>query len=288
MNDRAKVETLPPTSTIALSSLVVDERFQSRATMDPDAIAEYVEAIRTKKCWPFPPIKVVSQFVVDGFHRVEAAKQVIADTAAPAVLRKSLQSISCERVPVETVSDDVPAVALRHALAANQTHGLKRTSEDKRRSVELAIRQWPDESNRAIAKLTGTSHTFVATVRGYPEVATLPPSESLCLAIQALSVGQGLECFHYDDQGELIGNTVIAYLNPDDPFHCFQVADWNGRQIAFSQWGSINRVLWALRQLRSELEAMEFELTENARPLMEMAYKRWRATSPNKSREAGT
>jgi hypothetical protein len=66
-------------------------------------------------------------------------------------------------------------LALQHALAANQTHGLRRTQADKRRSVELAIEQWAIESDRQIAKLTGTTHPFVAKVRRELYVETLPP-----------------------------------------------------------------------------------------------------------------
>jgi hypothetical protein len=41
------------------------------------------------------------------------------------------------------------------------------------------------------------------------EVATLPPKESLKLVIEKLKLGEGLEKFHFDAQGELIGITAI-------------------------------------------------------------------------------
>jgi hypothetical protein len=68
-------------------------------------------------------------------------------------------------------------LALQHALAANQTHGLRRTNADKRRAVELALDRWPDKSDREIATLAGTSHPFVGRVRGESEVETLPPQQ---------------------------------------------------------------------------------------------------------------
>jgi hypothetical protein len=160
---------------VSLASIVIDHRFQTRAAMDAGVINDYVDAILVAGCWPFPPIKVVSQFVVDGFHRVEAVKRVIADRGTAVDLRRSLQDIPCERVSVDLLNDDVPDLALQHALAANHTHGLRRSQADKRRSVELAIEQWAIESDRQIAKLTGTTHPFVAKVRRERNVETLPP-----------------------------------------------------------------------------------------------------------------
>ena len=162
-------------NSVSLASIVIDDRFQTRAAIDHAAIEDYIEAIRVTGRWPFPPIKIVSQFLVDGFHRVTAAKRVAADPETAVELRKSLQSIPCERVSVDLTSDNIPMLALQHALAANQTHGLRRTQADKRRSVELAIEQWPIESDRQIAKLTGTTHPFVAKVRRELHVETLPP-----------------------------------------------------------------------------------------------------------------
>jgi hypothetical protein len=164
-------------NSVSLASIVIDDRFQTRAAIDHAAIEDYIEAIRVRGRWPFPPIKVVSQFLVDGFHRVTAAKRVAADPETAVELRKSLQSIPCERVSVDLTSDNIPMLALQHALAANQTHGLRRTQADKRRSVELAVEQWSNESDRQIAILTGTTHPFVAKVRRELHVETLPPQQ---------------------------------------------------------------------------------------------------------------
>jgi hypothetical protein len=161
-------------NSVSLASIVIDKRFQTRAAMDQGAIADYADAIRQIGCWPFPPIKVVRQVLVDGFHRIEAARRVIAAPETPADLRKALQTIPCERVAVDPASNDISDLALQHALAANHTHGLRRSNADKRRAVELAQNRWPDKSDREIAKLTGTSHTFAGTVRGELQVATLP------------------------------------------------------------------------------------------------------------------
>lgn len=280
-------------NSVSLASIVIDERFQTRSAMDQGAIADYVDAIRQAGHWPFPPIKIVSQFLVDGFHRIEAVRKVNAAPDTPADLRKALQSIPCERVPVDLSNNNIPDLALRHALGANHTHGLRRSHEDKRRSVELAIKQWSTESNRQIASLTGTTHPFVAKVRAElqvvtlphqqrestcayaAEVETLPPVETLQLVIEKLKLGEGLEKFHFDAQGELIGHTLIAFLNFKDPFKRYQIFDWNGQSVAYSQWGSVSRLLWVLNQLRPDLVAADFDHNGDVREIMEMSYKDW-------------
>jgi hypothetical protein len=164
---------------IMLASLVVNNEFQTRVEMNEDAIADYADAIRNAGRWPFPPIKVVRQVLVDGFHRIEAARRVIAAPETPADLRKSLLSVPCERVDVDPANHDITVLAMQHAVAANQTHGLRRTTADKRRSVELALEHWSNESDRQIALLTGTTHPFVAKVRRGLQVETLPPQPTV-------------------------------------------------------------------------------------------------------------
>ena len=289
---------------IWLASLVVETKYQTRVSMNEDAIADYANAIMQKGGWPFPPIKVVRQVLVDGFHRIAAARQVIAAQDTPADLRRALQNIPCERIAVDPANNDISDLALQHALAANHTHGLRRSNADKRRAVELALDRWPDKSDREIAKLTQTSHTFVGIVRGelqvatlplesetesapdYPlEVETLPPIASLELVIKKLKLGEGLVKDHFDAQGELVGRTVISFLNFKDPFKRYQICDWNCQIIAFSQWGGVGRLLWVLNQLRPDLVAADFDHDSDVRELMECMYKNWERVPPNESLE---
>ena len=44
-------------------------------------------------------------------------------------------------------------------------HGLKRTNADKRRSVELALAEWPNVSDRQIAEICAVGHDMVAGIR---------------------------------------------------------------------------------------------------------------------------
>jgi hypothetical protein len=57
--------------------------------------------------------------------------------------------------------------AILFSVGANDSHGLRRTNADKRRGVELLLRdeEWSKKSDRWIAEQCGVGHQLVATVR---------------------------------------------------------------------------------------------------------------------------
>ena len=85
--------------------------------------------------------------LADGFHRVMAARQ------------NGFKDILAD------VRPGGRADALRHALSANAAHGLRRTNQDKRHSVQLALQEWPKLSDRELAKICAVSDHFVGDVR---------------------------------------------------------------------------------------------------------------------------
>ncbi len=56
--------------------------------------------------------------------------------------------------------------ALKAALSANAAHDIRRGNADKRRAVEIALREFPKLSSRMIAELCGVSDPFVGKLRG--------------------------------------------------------------------------------------------------------------------------
>lgn len=114
-------------------------------------VQEYAELMRDGKV--FPPLAVTFDgtyyWLVDGFHRLEAAQDA------------ELQSIEC----------DITAGALEDAqwqsYSVNATHGLPRTSMDKRRAVKAALShaKGHELSDRAIAEHVGCDHKTVGAVR---------------------------------------------------------------------------------------------------------------------------
>ena len=62
---------------------------------------------------------------------------------------------------------------MKFALAANAAHGHRRTNADKRRCVEIALREFPTLSSRAIAEMCGVGDDLVFSAkRQVPENGT--------------------------------------------------------------------------------------------------------------------
>ena len=125
---------------------------QTRAATDAATIDEYAEA--AQRGAKFPPVSVVSDatrgtlWLWDGTHRVEAARK-----------------IGKSRIRAD-VAEGTYADALRLALCANATHGLRRSNADKRHALEMAWQNrrelWPrddgaDPSAAILAEACGVS-----------------------------------------------------------------------------------------------------------------------------------
>jgi len=138
---------------IKLTDIRLDGKTQTRAAIDADTVAEYAEALRGD-AGALPAIVVFQEIPVpksgkvwlaDGFHRVHAAKAA------------GLTEIAAEVRPGTWEN------ALRYALGANGTHGLRRTRADVANAIRLAYENrkalgLPDvPSARAVAELVGCS-----------------------------------------------------------------------------------------------------------------------------------
>lgn len=136
---------------LKLAQLILDAGTQVRAEINPDTVKDYAEAMQdaTNK---FPPVIVFDTgadkfLLADGFHRVEAAKQ------------NEFRDIEAE------VRKGCRADALKYALTANTAHGLRLTNADKRKSVELALKEWPTVSDNELGRICGVSQPFVGGIR---------------------------------------------------------------------------------------------------------------------------
>lgn len=138
------------TKPLKLTEIVIDSKMQVRAEIDAKVVDEYAQEMQESPD-KFPPVvvfRVRKQYLLaDGFHRVQAAK-LIHSSEIEADVREGTR-----------------AAALKYALSANAAHGLRRTNADKRRSVELALAQWPDLSSREIAKIAAVNNHLVDDVR---------------------------------------------------------------------------------------------------------------------------
>ncbi len=132
---------------IKISDVRIDGGAQSRASIDQNIVADYAEAMAAKAV--FPPVVAYfdgsAYWLADGFHRYQA----------------------CIRAELDTIAADVRQGTQRDAIlfsvGANASHGLRRTSDDKRRAVLTLLndKEWSKWSANQIAKQCGVSHTFV-------------------------------------------------------------------------------------------------------------------------------
>jgi len=125
-------------SQLELSLILTDGGTQPRASLKPELIDEYAEAMTAGA--KFPPAIVFSDgtsyWLADGFHRLEAAKKIGSPTIAVDIRPGNRRD------------------AILHAVGANAIHGLRRSNADKRRAVLtlLGDPEWCQWSNSEIAK----------------------------------------------------------------------------------------------------------------------------------------
>lgn len=152
----------PPAATkVAIKDIINDGGTQMRAGLNFETVSEYAEAMLAGVT--FPPITLYydgeTYWLADGFHRLQAWKSIyqvagVAGTYDPA---------------------EIPAIihagarrdAILHAAGANASHGLRRTNDDKRRAVDVLLRdpEWSQWSDRVIAEACAVSHMFVSNLR---------------------------------------------------------------------------------------------------------------------------
>ena len=148
------------TQLLRLHLIRCDAGTQSRAAINEEVVSEYAERMLDGE--KFPPVVVFfdgnQYYLADGFHRFMAAH------------RNEFLDFEC------TVLQGTRTDALKHSLGANVGHGLRRTNADKRRAVELALAEWPQLSDREIARICAVHHTLAGSVRReqVAESATCP------------------------------------------------------------------------------------------------------------------
>jgi DNA (cytosine-5)-methyltransferase 1 len=136
---------------VLLTLIEEDTETQSRNGINPKIILEYLE--KRKSGVEFPPVVLFfnkgKYYIGDGWHRYYAEKEMLS------------QSILAE-VKYGTKRD-----AVLYSCGANANHGLRRSSEDKRKSVLTLLKddEWSKFSNREIARRCGVDEGMVRKYR---------------------------------------------------------------------------------------------------------------------------
>ena len=138
---------------LLIEKIRTDGDVQSRERISDEYVDELADLIKAGT--KLPPIDVYNDgtdiWVSDGFHRLHAH------------LKANKRTIRCD------VKKGTKAAAMLASCAANQSHGLRRTNADKRRSVELTLKLQPGWSDQAIANHAGVHvNTFAKATEGRP------------------------------------------------------------------------------------------------------------------------
>lgn len=150
--------------TLTLDKVRIDGGTQARASINAECVAEYAERIKAGDTFPDPVafFDGAEHWLAEGFHRYHALRRLERKKAEFDIRKGTLRD------------------AILFAAAANSSHGLRRTSADKRKAVKmlLADPEWAGKSDRWIAEACCVSHTFVGEVRGELEAKATGSSSS--------------------------------------------------------------------------------------------------------------
>lgn len=136
---------------VALDSIIFDSETQPRTAIVPETVDEYRVSLDGGAT--LPPVDLFfdgsQHWIGDGFHRVLAFR---------AAERSEVPAI---------VHEGGKREAILHAVGANDAHGMRRTNADKRRSVEIMLRdeEWREWSNVAIAERCKVDQSTVSRIR---------------------------------------------------------------------------------------------------------------------------
>ncbi len=138
------------TELLSIEIIRTDGGTQSRAGLNEKTLTDYVDALHNGD--QFPPIDVaydgVNYWLYDGYHRHEAHR------------RAGRTHINA------TIHQGDQAEAQWRSYAANPTHGLQRTQEDKERAIKAALRH-PKAAGLSDSSLAKHLHVSDKTVTKY-------------------------------------------------------------------------------------------------------------------------
>jgi hypothetical protein len=173
---------------LSLGLIRTDGGTQPRGELDQQTIDGYHEAMKARLDanldYTFPRIDVFHDgkhyWLADGFHRFFAFKKVFGHARIPA-----------------SVHQGTKRDAVLFSLGANETHGKRRSDDDKRRAVLRLLEdpEWKQWSDSAIAGVAKVSQPFVSSIRREIEKPADTAPTPLRKKIERAAGGKDLERF---------------------------------------------------------------------------------------------
>jgi hypothetical protein len=136
--------------TVSLRDIDVKSSPQVRREIHTEAVEDYSKVYKNKKPMPkatLCKVGISHYLVADGMHRVLAMMNAGVAERAFDVFQGSYED------------------CLLFAAGANQAHGVRRSSADKRTAIRSVLMTFPKKSNTAIAEIVGVTDKTVAEVR---------------------------------------------------------------------------------------------------------------------------
>ena len=140
------------TMDLPVDQLILDAGTQNRVEICNDTVDDYVAAITATDNgdWPFPSLDVFhdgNQYMVaDGFHRTISA------------IKANVEAVPCH------VHDGSAEDARMFGMLANDKHGLRMTSTDKRACVMWLLKHRPDASHFEMSAMAGVHKRTVERI----------------------------------------------------------------------------------------------------------------------------
>jgi hypothetical protein len=137
---------------LPVDEIIMDTGTQSRVSMDLETVEAYADAMMEGDTFPaivcFQEPGSNEPILADGWYRTMAAKQA-----------------GVEELLAEVIVGDLDD-AILHAAGANAAHGVRRSSEDKRKAVNmlLASEKWKNLSSRQIAEAASVSQSLATVI----------------------------------------------------------------------------------------------------------------------------
>ena len=232
---------------IFVEDIKINGDTQSRVSIDGNAVSDYASAYEASV--ELPPLVVfndgVDMWLADGFHRWHAS-------------RKALMSNINVDVREGTRED-----AQWFAIAANQTHGIRRTNADKRRAVVMGLKIHPEWSDSMIASHVGVSHELVRTNRNSLADSASQPTLRVTKGgreVETSNIGSPKEVFVKNppmppSQKDAVGNVIPEHLCRKWESITDEITDLITHAYALKTWGE---------KSESRMDAVAADVATNA------------------------